>query len=61
MSQRYLSVPASWTASGSGSVVEHLLAKERVVGSNPIFRSNSPFSGVNWQVEHGPSERGPQP
>ena len=25
--------------SGSGSVVEHLLAKERVVGSNPIFRS----------------------
>ena len=27
------------SASGSGSVVEHLLAKERVVGSNPIFRS----------------------
>ncbi len=26
---------------GSGSVVEHLLAKERVVGSNPIFRSKS--------------------
>ena len=25
--------------SGSGSVVEHLLAKEKVVGSNPIFRS----------------------
>ena len=42
-------------------MVEHLLAKERVVGSNPIFRSNSPFYGVNWQVEHGPSERGSQP
>ncbi len=28
------------TAGGSGSVVEHLLAKERVVGSNPIFRSS---------------------
>ena len=28
-------------ASGSGSVVEHLLAKERVVGSNPIFRSTA--------------------
>ncbi len=27
------------TKSGSGSVVEHLLAKEKVVGSNPIFRS----------------------
>ena len=27
------------TPSGSGSAVEHLLAKERVVGSNPIFRS----------------------
>ena len=25
--------------SGSGSVVEHLLAKERVEGSNPFFRS----------------------
>ena len=24
---------------GSGSVVEHLLAKERVTGSNPVFRS----------------------
>ena len=24
---------------GSGSVVEHLLAKERVAGSNPVFRS----------------------
>ena len=26
-------------ASGSGSVVEHLLAKEKVAGSNPVFRS----------------------
>ena len=26
-------------ASGSGSAVEHLLAKERVAGSNPVFRS----------------------
>jgi hypothetical protein len=25
---------------GSGSVVEHLLAKEKVAGSNPVFRSN---------------------
>jgi hypothetical protein len=25
--------------SGSGSVVEHLLAKEGVAGSNPVFRS----------------------
>ena len=25
--------------SGSGSVVEYLLAKERVAGSNPVFRS----------------------
>jgi hypothetical protein len=25
---------------GSGSVVEHLLAKEGVEGSNPFFRSN---------------------
>ena len=28
--------------SGSGSVLEHLLAKEKVVGSNPIFRSKPP-------------------
>ena len=26
-------------ASGSGSVVEHRLAKARVAGSNPVFRS----------------------
>jgi hypothetical protein len=26
-------------AGGSGSVVEYLLAKERVAGSNPVFRS----------------------
>gem|GEM_PF-1029757 len=28
------------TPGGSGSVVEHLLAKQRVAGSNPVFRSN---------------------
>ncbi len=28
-----------WETSGSGSVVEHLLAKEKVAGSNPVFRS----------------------
>ena len=27
------------TYCGSGSVVEHLLAKEKVAGSNPVFRS----------------------
>src|SRR5665811_1286948 len=27
------------TQCGSGSVVEHLLAKEKVAGSNPVFRS----------------------
>ena len=27
-------------ASGSGSVVERLLAKEKVTGSTPVFRSN---------------------
>ena len=27
------------TSSGSGSVVEHLLAKERVASSNLVFRS----------------------
>ena len=31
--------PARTAVSGSGSVVEHHLAKVRVVGSNPIFRS----------------------
>ncbi len=34
---------------GSGSVVEHRLAKARVAGSNPVFRSiflpNGPFIG----------------
>ena len=34
-----LGTKAGECMSGSGSVVEHLLAKERVVGSNPIFRS----------------------
>ena len=28
---------------GSGSVVEHLLAKEKVAGSNPVFRSKRSF------------------
>jgi hypothetical protein len=32
---------------GSGSVVEHLLAKEKVAGSIPVSRSNSPL-GVGW-------------
>ena len=31
--------PAPEYTSGSGSVVEHLLAKEKVAGSNPVFRS----------------------
>ncbi len=31
---------AAWRPGGSGSVVEHLLAKERVTGSNPVFRSD---------------------
>jgi hypothetical protein len=31
------------TACGSGSVVEHLLAKEKVAGSNPVFRSTIQF------------------
>ena len=35
-----LSLGTSALKSGSGSVVEHLLAKERVEGSNPFFRSN---------------------
>ena len=32
--------------SGSGSVVEHLLAKEGVASSNLVFRSN--YSKLNW-------------
>ena len=33
--------PSPWcrTTGGSGSAVEHLLAKQRVTGSNPVFRS----------------------
>ena len=31
--------------SGSGSGVERLLAKEKVAGSNPVFRSSDPASG----------------
>ena len=34
--------------SGSGSVVEHLLAKEGVEGSNPFFRSN--FSNLRCRL-----------
>ena len=41
---------SSSLASGSGSVVEHLLAKEKVVGSNPIFRSISLFA-PNFMAE----------
>ena len=37
---------ASVLAGGSGSVVEHLLAKEKVGGSNPLFRSNPPHAEV---------------
>ena len=29
-------------ASGSSSAVEHLLPKQRVAGSNPVSRSNTP-------------------
>ncbi len=42
----FTSVPGLWydyvrqyTPGGSGSVVERLLAKEKVAGSNPVFRS----------------------
>ena len=47
---------------GSGSVVEHLLAKERVTGSNPVFRSLQPlqarcgsFLDRPWRVFGSPS------
>ncbi len=33
---------------GSGSAVEHLLAKEKVAGSNPVFRS-TPGDVAKWQ------------
>ena len=36
-----LGTPTYWVAArGRGSVVERLLAKEKVVGSNPIARSD---------------------
>ena len=35
---------ASRRSGGSGSVVEHLLAKEKVTGSNPVFRSNDIYA-----------------
>jgi hypothetical protein len=35
---------------GSGSVVEHLLAKERVAGSNPVFRSRGLSRETDGQV-----------
>ena len=34
--------------SGSGSVVEHRLAKARVAGSNPVFRSNLYGAIAKW-------------
>ena len=40
--------------SGSGSVVEHVLAKDGVAGSNPVFRSISlpagPYPDSSWQL-----------
>ena len=33
---------------GSGSVVEHRLAKARVAGSNPVFRSIYDFNTLNF-------------
>jgi hypothetical protein len=57
------SIPTSsaivYLSCGSGSVVEHRLAKARVAGSNPVFRSSiylhSPY--IKWRhsqvVRHG--------
>ncbi len=39
--------PHRRNSSGSGSVVEHLLAKEGVAGSNPVFRSDDELKGPN--------------
>ena len=55
-----LSLGTSALKSGSGSVVEHLLAKERVEGSNPFFRSNlnqtkSPGSGGFFFAQFKPA------
>ena len=38
-------------SSGSGSVVEHHLAKVRVGGSNPLFRSTSPACRSGGMVD----------
>ena len=35
-----------WISGGSSSVVEHLLPKQRVVGSNPISRSRPPSGAL---------------
>ena len=43
---RLCAVP--YRTSGSGSVVEHLLAKEKVAGSSPVFRSKLE-SNWNWE------------
>lgn len=37
---------------GSGSVVEHRLAKARVAGSNPVFRSNYDKLGISQAARH---------
>ena len=41
-------------AGGSSSVVEHLLAKEKVAGSSPVFRSK-PFTPSPY-ITYGPRE-----
>ena len=46
--------PARMAMSGSGSVVEHLLAKVRAVGSNPIFRSKLYYSYSSPGPPHAP-------
>ncbi len=42
---------------GSGSVVEHLLAKEKVAGSNPVFRSEKPPATAGGLLQAGVAER----
>ena len=50
------------TTSGSGSVVEHLLAKERVASSNLVFRSFLRMADSRWhmalQINARPQSRG---
>ncbi len=43
------SIPSRATSCGSGSVVEHRLAKARVAGSNPVFRSNIFLPLPGWR------------